>query len=149
MNLTERINADIKTAMKAREKEKLAALRDVKSKLLLEATSTGSSKVTEEAANSIVVKLYKQRMDTYELYMKEGREDLAVDEKFQAEVIKEYMPEMMSEDDVRKIVQEKITASGATGPQDMGKVMGPIMGQLKGKSDGKMISNLVKEELNK
>ncbi len=149
MNLTERINADIKTAMKAREKEKLAALRDVKSKLLLEATSTGSSKVTEEAANSIVVKLYKQRMDTYELYMKEGREDLAVDEKFQAEVIKEYMPEMMSEDDVRKIVQEKITASGATGPQDMGKVMGPIMGQLKGKADGKMISNLVKEELNK
>ncbi|MDG1914815.1 MAG: GatB/YqeY domain-containing protein [Crocinitomix sp.] len=149
MNLTERINADIKTAMKAREKEKLAALRDVKSKLLLEATSTGSGKVTEEAANSIVVKLYKQRMDTYELYMKEGREDLAVDEKFQAEVIKEYMPEMMSEDDVRKIVQEKITASGATGPQDMGKVMGPIMGQLKGKADGKMISNLVKEELNK
>lgn len=135
--------------MKAREKEKLAALRDVKSKLLLEATSTGSGKVTEEAANSIVVKLYKQRMDTYELYMKEGREDLAVDEKFQAEVIKEYMPEMMSEDDVRKIVQEKITASGATGPQDMGKVMGPIMGQLKGKADGKMISNLVKEELNK
>ena len=149
MNLTERINADIKTAMKAREKEKLAALRDVKSKLLLEATSTGSSKVTEEAANSIVVKLYKQRMDTYELYMKEGREDLAVDEKFQAEVIKEYMPEMMSEDDVRKIVQEKITASGATGPQDMGKVMGPIMSQLKGKADGKMISNLVQEELNK
>tara|TARA_B110000046_G_C13021861_1_gene411665 strand:+ start:3459 stop:3908 length:450 start_codon:yes stop_codon:yes gene_type:complete len=149
MNLTERINADIKTAMKAREKEKLAALRDVKSKLLLEATSTGSGKVTEEAANSIVVKLYKQRMDTYELYMKEGREDLAVVEKFQAEVIKEYMPEMMSEDDVRKIVQEKITASGATGPQDMGKVMGPIMGQLKGKADGKMISNLVKEELNK
>lgn len=149
MNLTERINADIKTAMKAREKEKLAALRDVKSKLLLEATSTGSGKVTEEAANSIVVKLYKQRMDTHELYMKEGREDLAVDEKFQAEVIKEYMPEMMSEDDVRKIVQEKITASGATGPQDMGKVMGPIMGQLKGKADGKMISNLVKEELNK
>ena len=135
--------------MKAREKEKLAALRDVKSKLLLEATSTGSGKVTEEAANSIVVKLYKQRMDTYELYMKEGREDLAVVEKFQAEVIKEYMPEMMSEDDVRKIVQEKITASGATGPQDMGKVMGPIMGQLKGKADGKMISNLVKEELNK
>ena len=135
--------------MKAREKEKLAALRDVKSKLLLEATSTGSGEVSEEAGNTIVVKLYKQRMDTYDLYMKEGREDLAVDEKFQAEVIKVYMPEMMSEDDVRKIVQEKIAASGATGPQDMGKVMGPIMGQLKGKADGKMISNLVKEELNK
>ncbi len=149
MSLTERINEDIKTAMKAREKEKLAALRDVKSKLLLEATSGGDGEVSDEAANKIVMKLYKQRMDTYDLYMKEGREDLAVDEKNQAEIIKVYMPEMMSEDDVRKVVQEKIAAMGATGPQDMGKVMGPIMGQLNGKADGKLISALVKEELNK
>ena len=149
MSLAERINDDIKAAMKAREKDKLAALRDVKSKLLLEATSGGDGEVTEEAANRIVVKLYKQRMDTYDLYIKEGREDLAADEKMQAEIIKVYMPEMMSEDDVRKVVQEKIAAVGAAGPQDMGKVMGPIMGQLKGKADGKMISNIVKEELNK
>jgi len=149
MSLTERINEDIKAAMKAREKEKLAALRDVKSKLLLEATSGGDGEVSDEAANKIVMKLYKQRMDTYDLYMKEGREDLAVDEKFQAEIIKVYMPEMMSEDDVRKVVRDKIAALGATGPQDMGKVMGPIMGQLNGKADGKLISTLVKEELNK
>mgnify|MGYP000067774209 CR=1 FL=1 len=149
MSLTERINEDIKAAMKAREKEKLAALRDVKSKLLLEATSGGDGEVSDEAANKIVMKLYKQRMDTYDLYMKEGREDLAVDEKFQAEIIKVYMPEMMSEDEVRKVVQDKIAAMGATGPQDMGKVMGPIMGQLNGKADGKLISTLVKEELNK
>lgn len=149
MNLTERINDDIKTAMKAREKEKLAALRDVKSKLLLEATSTGDGEVTEEAANKIVMKLYKQRMDTYDLYIKEGREDLAADEKFQAEVIKVYMPAMMSEDEVRKIVQEKLAQIGATGPQDMGKAMGPIMGALNGKADGKLISTIVKEELGK
>ncbi|MEZ4923252.1 MAG: GatB/YqeY domain-containing protein [Crocinitomicaceae bacterium] len=148
MSLTERINNDIKEAMKAKEAGKLAALRDIKSKLLLEATS-GSGEVTDEAANKIVVKLYKQRLDTYDLYMKEGREDLAVDEKFQAEIIAQYMPEMMSEDDIRKAVQAKIAAVGAAGPQDMGKVMGPVMGELSGKADGKVISQIVKEELSK
>lgn len=147
MSLTDKINDDIKAAMKAREKDKLAALRDIKAKLLLEATSGGDGEVTEEAANKVVMKLYKQRVDTYELYVKEGREDLAADEKFQADIIKAYMPEMMSEDDVRKVVKEKIAAMGATGPQDMGKVMGPIMGQLNGKADGKLISTIVKEEL--
>jgi uncharacterized protein len=148
MNLTEQINNDIKEAMKAREADKLAALRDIKSKLLLEATS-GGGEVSVEAGNKIVLKLYKQRMDTYDLYIKEGREDLAKDEKFQAEVIAAYLPEQMSEEDVRKVVQEKIAAMGASGPQDIGKVMGPIMGQLNGKADGKLISQLVKEELNK
>lgn len=148
MTLTERINNDIKEAMKAKEADKLAALRDVKSKLLLEATS-GGGEVTEEAANKVVMKLYKQRMDTYDLYIKEGREDLAKDEKFQAEVIAAYMPEMMSEEDIRKVVQDKIAAVGASGPQDIGKVMGPIMGQLNGKADGSVISSIVKEELSK
>jgi uncharacterized protein len=149
MSLTESINDDIKTAMKAREKDKLAALRDVKSKLLLEATSGGDGNVDEATENKVVMKLYKQRMDTYDLYIKEGREDLAADEKFQADIIKAYMPEMMSEDEIRKVVAEKITAVGASGPQDIGKVMGPIMGQLNGKADGKLISSIVKEELNK
>jgi uncharacterized protein YqeY len=149
MSLTERINDDIKTAMKAREKDKLAAIRDVKSKLLLEATSGGDGNVDEATENKVVMKLYKQRMDTYDLYIKEGREDLAADEKFQADIIKAYMPEMMSEDEIRKVVAEKITAVGASGPQDIGKVMGPIMGQLNGKADGKLISSIVKEELNK
>lgn len=149
MSLTERINEDIKSAMKAREKDKLAALRDIKSKLLLEATSGGDGMVSEETGNKVVMKLYKQRIDTYELYIKEGREDLAADEKFQAEIIKAYMPEMMSEDDIRKVVTAKIAALGASGPQDIGKVMGPIMGQLNGKADGALISSIVKEELNK
>ena len=148
MSLTEQINNDIKEAMKAKEKEKLAALRDIKSKLLLEAMS-GGGEVTEDVENKIVMKLYKQRMDTYDIYIKEGREDLAADEKFQAEVIAKYMPEQMSDDDIRKVVQNKIAALGASGPQDIGKVMGPIMGELSGKADGKMISQIVKEELSK
>lgn len=148
MSLADQINNDIKEAMKAKEADKLAALRDIKSKFLLEATS-GSGEVTDEAATKIVMKLYKQRIDTYELYIKEGREDLAADEKFEAEVIAAYMPEMMSEDDIRKVVVEKIAAMGAAGPQDIGKVMGPIMGQLSGKADGSVISQIVKEELSK
>lgn len=149
MSLTEKINEDIKTAMKAREKEKLAALRDIKAKLLIEATSGGNGEITEATENKIVMKLYKQRMDTYELYMKEGREDLAADEKFQAEIIEAYMPKMMNEDEIRKVVQDQMAAVGASGPQDMAKVMGPVMGKLNGKADGKLISTIVKEELNK
>ena len=146
MGFLETINADIKTAMLAREKEKLAALRDIKSKLLLEATS-GSGEVSDETAMKIVMKLYKQRTETYDLYIKEGREDLAADEKFQALVIGAYMPEMMSEEDIKVEVDAAILTTGASGPQDMGKVMGMLSGKLAGKADGKVIADLVKKAL--
>jgi len=149
MSLTDQINNDIKTAMKARDSKTLTALRDVKSKILLEATSGSGAEVSDEVAGKIVMKLYKQRMDTYNLYIEQNREDLAEDELFEAKVIEAYMPKMMNEDEVRKIVQDKLAALGASGPQDMGKVMGPIMGQLNGKADGKLISSIVKEELAK
>jgi uncharacterized protein YqeY len=146
MGLMDQINADIKKAMLAREKDKLAALRDVKSKLLLEATS-GSGEVTDAAGAKIVMKLYKQRMDTHELYTKEGREDLAADEMAQALVIKEYLPQMMSEDEIKVEVDAAIAATGASGPQDMGKVMGMLSGKLAGKADGKLIADTVKTAL--
>lgn len=149
MSLTEQINTDIKTAMKARDSKTLTALRDIKSKIILEATSGTIGEVTEGAEIKIIVKLFKQRMDTYDLYIKEGREDLAEDELFESKVIGKYMPEMMSEYEVRKVVADKIAAMGVSGPQAIGKVMGPIMGQLNGKADGSMISKIVKEELNK
>jgi uncharacterized protein YqeY len=149
MSSTEQLTHEIKTAMTARDTKTLTALRDVKSKIMLEATSGTIGEVTEEAETKIIVKLYKQRIDTYDLYIKEGREDLAEDELFEAKVIEKYMPEMMSEDDIRKVVQEKITQMAASGTQSIGKVMGPIMGQLSGKADGGMISKIVKEELNK
>ena len=146
MTFTERINADIKTAMLAKEKEKLAALRDIKSKLLLEATS-GSGEVSEESAMKIVLKLHKQRMDTYTIYIGQNREDLANEELFQAQVIEAYLPKMLTEDEIRNEVKQTIQQIGATGPQDMGKVMGILTGKLAGKADGKIISNIVKEEL--
>lgn len=148
MSFTEKINADIKTAMLAKDKERLAALRDIKSKLLLEATS-GSGDVTEEAAMKIVLKLHKQRMETYALYIAQNREDLAADELFQAKVIEEYMPKMLSEDEIKIEVATAIETIGATSPQDMGKVMGVLTGKLAGKADGKVISQLVKEALAK
>jgi uncharacterized protein len=148
MTFTERINADIKAAMLAKEKEKLAALRDIKSKLMLEATS-GAGEVSEEVAMKIVMKLHKQRMDTYTLYIEQNREDLAHDEIFQAQIIEAYLPKMLSEDEIRAEVQAAIAQTGASGPQEMGKVMGILTSKLAGKADGKVISSLVKEELSK
>lgn len=147
MSFVDKINADIKAAMLAQEKEKLAALRDIKSKLLLEATS-GSGEVTEETAMKIVMKLHKQRIETYELYKKEGRDDLAAEEHYQAEVIATYLPQMMSEEEVKAAAAEAIAMTGASGPQDMGKVMGILSGKLAGKADGKLIAATVKALLN-
>jgi uncharacterized protein len=148
MSLTEQINNDIKEAMKAREKEKLEALRDIKSKLLLEATSGSSDGITEATENKIILKMHKQRMDTYAIYVEQGREDLAADELFQAKVIEAYMPKMLSEEEIKSEVEAIIAAVGATGPQDMGKVMGPVTKKLAGKADGKAVADMVKALLN-
>jgi uncharacterized protein len=147
MSFVERINGDIKAAMLAKEKEKLAVLRDIKSKLLLEATS-GAGEVSDETAMKIVMKLHKQRLETYEVYKTQNREDLANEELFQAEVIEAYLPAMMSEEEVRTAAAQAIASSGANGPQDMGKVMGILTKSLAGKADGKVISNVVKALLN-
>ena len=148
MGFIDTINADIKSAMLAREKEKLAALRDIKSKLLLEATS-GNGEVSDADAMKIVMKLHKQRIETYNLYIKEGREDLAKDEKDQAEVIEVYLPKMMSIEEIQVEVDNAIATTGAAGPQDMGKVMGVLSSKLAGKADGKLIADAVKKSLNK
>ena len=148
MSFTEKINADIKSAMIAKDKERLAALRDIKSKLLLEATS-GNGEVSEEAAIKIVMKLHKQRLEAHSIYVKQDRDDLAADELFQAKVMEEFLPKMMTEEEVRAEVIATIASTGAKGAQEMGKVMGVLSGKLAGKADGKMISTLVKEELAK
>lgn len=146
MSLTDKINADIKTAMLAREKEKLEALRAIKAALLLEATK-GSNEVTPEIEAKILAKLYKQRVESAEIFKQQGRADLEEPEMFQANIIKTYLPEQMSEEQVKAAVQEVITAVGATSAADMGKVMGPVMQKLNGKADGKLISAIVKQLL--
>ncbi len=147
MSLTEQINADVKEAMKARDKEKLAALRAIKSALMLEATKDGSGEVSEEAGMKILQKLHKQRKDAAALYKEQDRPDLLEDEVFQANIIEAYLPAQMSEEEISVVVKEIIAKTGASSPADMGKVMGAAMGQLSGKADGKLISKLVKENL--
>jgi uncharacterized protein YqeY len=149
MSFTAKINDAIKQAMLAKEKERLAALRDIKSKLLLEATSGAGGEVSDEAAMKICMKLHKQRVETYDLYIAQGREDLAADELFQAKVIEGYLPKMLSEEEILVEVKNAIQATGASSPQEMGKVMGVLTSKLAGKADGKIISSLVKQELSK
>jgi uncharacterized protein YqeY len=147
MSIAATINDHIKQAMLAKDKDRLAALRDVKSKILLEATSGSGSEVSDEVAMKICLKLYKQRMETYELYIAQGREDLASDELVQAKVIEEFLPKQLSEDEVNAEITAAITALGVSGPQDMGKLMGHLSAKLSGKADGKLIATLVKAAL--
>ena len=146
---TDRINASIKEAMKAKDKDRLTTLRDIKSKLLLEATSGSGTDVSDEMAAKICLKLYKQRKETYALYIEQGREDLAAEELTQANIIEEFLPKMLSEDEVIVEVKAVIESTGASGLQDMGKCMGVLTKKLAGKADGKLISTLVKEELSR
>lgn len=147
MSIASTINDHIKQAMLAKDKDRLAALRDVKSKILLEATSGSGSEVSDEVAMKICLKLYKQRMETYELYMAQGREDLASDELIQAKVIEEFLPKQLSEEEINAEIKTAIATLGVTGPQDMGKLMGHLSAKLSGKADGKLIASLVKAAL--
>ena len=147
MSLQEQINNDIKEAMKARNVDRLAALRAVKSAIILEATKDGSTSVSDEVSLKIVTKLVKQRKDSAAIFTEQNRTDLAIDEVNQLAYLEGYLPEQMGEEEVRKVVQEVIAQVGASSPTDMGKCMGLLMGKLKGKTDGSLISKLVKEEL--
>lgn len=147
MNLTEQINADIKAAMLAKEKEKLNALRAIKSALLLEATKGGDGEIDEDTSIKILQKLHKQRMEAADIYRTQGREDLLQEEQLQADVIAAYLPKPLSAEELEKEVRAIVAQVGAAGPGDMGKVMGAASKALAGKSDGKAISEMVKKVL--
>ncbi len=149
MSLSTQINEDIKTAMRAKDKETLEALRAIKSAILLAQTEAGASEeLSEDAELKLLQKLQKQRKDSAAIYTEQGRADLAEPEIIQSKVIAKYLPEQMSEDELKKVLSEIINQVGASSPQDMGKVMGMASKQLAGKADGKTISNIVKELLN-
>ena len=148
MGLQQQIDDDIKTAMKAREKEKLEALRAIKSAFMLEMTKGGAGDSVDDAAGlKILQKLQKQRKDAAAIYQEQGREDLASVEVSQAEIIAAYLPEQMSEDEIRKVVEGVIAQVGASSMADMGKVMGAANKQLAGKADGGAIASIVKQLL--
>ena len=147
--LSEQINQAIKAAMRSKDKVRLSTLRDIKSKIMVEATSASGQEITDAVVLKICMKLHKQRKETYALYVEQGRDDLAKEEFEQAEIIETFLPKMLSEDEVRAEVVEAIKVVGASGPQDMGKCMGMLTKKLAGKADGKLISSIVRDELSK
>ena len=147
MSIFDKINEDIKTAMKARDKEKLEALRAVKAAFIIAKTETGADDISAEKEIQIVQKLVKQRRDSAQIYKEQNRMDLYEPENFQAEVISEYLPAQLSEDELKTILAEIVKEQNASGMKDMGKVMGIANAKLAGKADGKTISTIVKSML--
>jgi uncharacterized protein len=145
--IEEKLNADIKTAMLARDAKKLDALRAMKSVVLLLKTSPEG--LTEESATKALQKEVKKRRETADIYTKQNRADLAEVEIAQAEVIEAYLPKQMSAEELKTEVEKIIAQVGATSPADMGKVMGVATKALAGKADGKAVSDLVKQLLAK
>jgi len=139
--------ADLKEAMKTKDQASLRAIRAAKAAILLFKTD-GSGKELDEAAEiKLIQKLVKQRQDSLEIYKKQGREDLAVIEREEIEVLKRYLPEEISEDDLRAFLEKLISELGAEGMKDMGRVMGMASQKLAGKADGKTISSIVRNLL--
>jgi len=145
------LQSDIMTAMKRAMKEKdqtaLAALRAVKSEILLAKTSGTSDELTEEEELKILSKLVKQRKDSATIFMEQNRKDLAEPELAQAEVISKFLPEALSLEEIEDVVTKTIDEVGADGMKDMGRVMGIVNKELAGRADGKTISNIVKAKL--
>lgn len=145
MTLEEKINADIKAAMLAKEAQKLDALRAIKSAVLLLKTSPEG--LTEDSGMKALQKMVKQRKETAEIYSGQGRADLAETELFQAGIIEAYLPKQLSEEELKSEVSKIIAQVGATSAADLGKVMGVASKALAGKADGKAISAMVKQLL--
>lgn len=148
MSLRTRIDADIREATLARRKEELDALRSIKSMILLAETEKGSGgDLSEDAEMKILMKAAKQRKESAEIFQRENRAELAQKELAQLEVINRYLPKALSDEEVATVVKKIIAEVGATGPQDMGKVMGAATKALAGQADGSRISQLVKQLL--
>lgn len=148
MSLKKKIEEDIKTAMRAKDKDRLRGLRSIKSLIMLEETKAGQGDTLSEAEEiKLLSKAAKQRRDSAAIYQEQNREDLAQKELEELAVIEEYLPKQLSEDELKAKLQEIITQVGASSPADMGKVMGKATKELAGQADGKVISQMVKSLL--
>ena len=148
MSLQQDIMTALKEAMKAKDQTALTALRAVKSAILLAQTEAGAQDgLSEEQELKMLQKLVKQRKDSAAIYLEQEREDLAAPELAEAEVISQFLPEALSEEEIEKVVARVIAETGAEGMKDMGKVMGVVSQELAGKADGKTISTIVRQKL--
>lgn len=148
MSLKLKIDADIKAAMLAKNKEELEALRSIKSMILLAETEKGIvADITSDAESKLLMKAAKQRKESAEIFQQQNRADLAQKELVQLEVINRYLPKQLSAEELEAELKKIIAEVGAAGPQDVGKVMGTATKKLAGLADGKMISEVAKKLL--
>ena len=150
MSLKERIDAEIKAAMKSKDKVRLETVRGIKKFIIEKEVSvrpSGQDGLTETQEMEILVQIAKQRRDSIEQYRKGGREDLVAQEEAELVILEEYLPPQMSDEEISGVIDEVIASAGATSAKEMGKVMGAAMQQLKGKADGKKIQDMVKAKL--
>lgn len=149
MSLKQKIESEIKSAMIAKDKTRLGALRSIKSLILLEETKSGAkAEITEEDELKLLTKAAKQRKDSAEIYQQQGRTDLYDVEMAELEVLQEFLPKALTDEEITAVVRAIIAQTGASSPKDMGKVMGVASKELAGKADGKVISEKVKALLN-
>jgi uncharacterized protein YqeY len=148
MALFDKINEDIKAAMKARDKVRLETLRNIKKVFLEAKTAPGSDgELSDDAALKIIQKLAKQGKETAETYTSNNRQDLADEELAQVKVLEEYLPKQLTESEIEAIVKEIISETNASSMKEMGKVMGIASKKMAGQADGKIISDIVKKLL--
>ena len=148
MSLFDQISEDIKKAMLAKDKVALDALRGIKKEFLEAKTAKGSDgELHDDKALQILQKMVKQRKESAQMFTDANRPELAADELAQCKIIEQYLPAMLSEEELTAVLREIIAQVGASGPQDMGKVMGVATKQLAGKAEGKAINLKVRELL--
>ncbi|HQW55228.1 MAG TPA: GatB/YqeY domain-containing protein [Saprospiraceae bacterium] len=147
MKFEDQINEDLKTAMKARNASALRGIRAIKSAILLLKTDGSGTELNEEKKIQLLQKMMKQRNDSYDIYVAQGRDDLALVEKEEMDIIAGYLPQQMNAEELENELKEIIAATGASSLADLGKVMGIATKQLAGKADGKQIAQRVKELL--
>jgi uncharacterized protein YqeY len=150
MSLEQKIMAELKTAMLAKDEKSVRSLRAIKAAIILAKTAEGAGgEISEDVENKLLQKLVKQRKDSLDIFRQQNRADLAQKEEEEIEVIEKFLPRQIGQDELKAILQKIITEVGASSPADMGKVMGAATKQLAGQADGKAISAAVKELLAK
>ncbi len=147
MSLEQKVQAELATAMRARNDAALRALRAVKSAILLAKTSGQGGALTAEDEMKILQKLVKQRNESVAIYRKEGRDDLADAEQAEIAILETFLPAPLSDAEIEAVVRKIIAETGAAAPADLGKVMGPAVKQLAGKADNKKVSEMVRRLL--
>lgn len=147
MALSDQLQADMKVAMKAKDKDTLTIIRMIRSSIKYKEIERGTE-LNDQEVTEVLSRELKQRHDSLHEFTKAGRDDLVAKTEREIEILKRYLPEQLSEDELRRLVKETVQATGASSKADMGKVMAALMPKVKGRADGKFVNRLVQEELN-